>query len=261
MSDEIGRLCARSARVRGTTDIGRDITVVLSFRLQLSTMARASAAYLKALAIVSSLTAVILLVFFITPYLIEHNYPAAAPVAAAIVWVKETIEHALASFAFIGAVILLGVLVACDICACRATPPGLIALEAGTSTPTLTPHAAGEAAHQPAGAVVARLPVTTKLLLMASFIYFIIWQALRKGIVSPEQPFLENLGFTMKYILDGLPLVCDVYLVWGLAGLVRLYKQRRSRAAAAVQADLVTPPRVEVLFDDAASVEVKEEKA
>ncbi|KAF7366264.1 hypothetical protein MSAN_00882600 [Mycena sanguinolenta] len=229
-------------------------------------MARLSAAvnaYRKALAIVSSLTTVILLVFFITPYLIEHHYPAAAPVAAAIIWVKDAIEHMLASLAAFMALILLIILVKFDVCGCRTTPSGPVALEEGTVT-TPTPHAVGGTAHQFTSTVVARLPVTTKLLLIVSFIYFATWHVLRRtDIVSSERPFPENLGAALLYFCRGLTVPELVFWVWFIAEVrknVRKELKKRRSAAATVQADSPVAQPAKVPFDEADSVDVKEKE-
>ncbi|KAJ6449769.1 hypothetical protein C8R45DRAFT_1044403 [Mycena sanguinolenta] len=232
-------------------------------------MARASAAAnasLKAIAIVSSLTTVVFLVFFITPYLIERHYPAAAPIAAAVVWVKGAIEHMLASLASYTAFILLLSLVIHNVCGYRATPPGPLALEEGTAAAsTPTPCAPAERVDKLC-CTISKLPITTKLFLSVSFIYFTTWHIFRRTeIVSSERSFFENLGSALLYLCHGLTVPQLVFWVWFVRKVVRSVRKelekRRSAAVAARQADSLTAPRVEVLFDDAAFVEVKEEKA
>ncbi|KAJ7232457.1 hypothetical protein B0H12DRAFT_1239654 [Mycena haematopus] len=220
-------------------------------------MARVSTvrAYLLALVIVFSLTSSIILVFFLAPYLIERYYPAAAPIAAAIVWLRDAIDHGLATMTFLLIPVLLGAL-AYDAhiwltrrrTARRATP-GTVALEGGTATPMLT---SSHAAQQPTGTVAS------KLLSLLSFTYFLMWHLFRTGIVSLERPFLENLGSALMYLLSGMPVVITVF--W-ICVFVDLLHKRRSAATAAQANTLPAGPLVEVLFDDAASNGDSEEKA
>ncbi|KAJ7233605.1 hypothetical protein B0H12DRAFT_1239289 [Mycena haematopus] len=141
-------------------------------------MARVSTvrAHLLALAIVFSLTSSIILVFFLAPYIIERYYPAAAPVAAAIVWIRDAIDHGLATMMFLLIPVLLGAL-AYDThiwltrrrTARRATP-GTVALEGGTATPMLT---SSHATQQPTAPSLPNSSPSS---------HFLMWHLFRTGI-------------------------------------------------------------------------------
>ncbi|KAJ7233603.1 hypothetical protein B0H12DRAFT_1143604 [Mycena haematopus] len=190
-------------------------------------------------------------------YLLARYYPAAAPIASAIVWIRDAIDHGLATLTFLLIPVLLAAL-AYDAHiwltrrhTVRRATPGTVALEEGTATPTrmLT---SSRASQQPTGTVASKL---SSLIFLT---YFLMWHLFRTGIVSLERPFLENLGSALMYLLIGMPVVSTVFLVCELAVMLQ---KRRSAAAAARAITLPAGPLVEVLFDDAASNGESGEKA
>jgi len=214
----------------------------------------------------------ITLFLFFAPVFIEAYYPEAAPLAAAFVWVTDSLGRGLSAasfFTIIGTLVLLvrdirrrltGATPAQTSAASVATPAEL---EAGIAAN------ASEASSSQAPSFPAP-PETTliqKLVTLTVFTYFLVRQCYRDDVMSLERPVLDNAVAALLYIFHGLEVLFALFLVLCLwTGL------KRSRSSSAAGADAtpptaaaqpeVQPPAVEVLFDEGAKEEyVEREKA
>ncbi|KAJ6568909.1 hypothetical protein B0H19DRAFT_1134201 [Mycena capillaripes] len=212
-------------------------------------------AYVKGCAIAFLGTIFLLL----TPVLIERHYPEAAPVAAAFVWVTDSIACGLSSLIFLLASVLFVSLIIdarkgiASLCGARPAI-GPISLEEGTAEPAAPTPPTGADAVAPAPAA-SEPGVFRKLLSLACFISFLTSQFSRVDIVSLQRPVLENLVFVALYLLRG----CEVLFAGFLVLLFVAYlKLKSTNAETAVQTP--TLPVVSAQGIAAEVADTKEEK-
>ncbi|KAJ7746018.1 hypothetical protein B0H16DRAFT_1557475 [Mycena metata] len=208
------------------------------------------------------------LFLFFAPVFIEAYYPEAAPVAAAFIWVTDSLGRALSAAAFFTIIVTLVLLVR-DLrrWLTGATP----AQTASVATPAeLEAGVAADASEAdtnpslPNSSSVPEPTLTQKLVTLAVFTYFLVRQCYKDEVMSLERPALDNALAALLYIFHGLEVLFAMFLVLCLwTGL----KRSRSASAAGADATLPTvaeaqPPAVEVLFDEGGKEEyVETEKA
>ncbi|KAJ7159676.1 hypothetical protein C8R46DRAFT_372829 [Mycena filopes] len=187
------------------------------------------------------------LVAFFAPLLTEVYYPAAAPVATALVWFTDAIGRGIAAAAFFSLLATLALFVR-DI---RRRITG------ASAAPTPTP-AALEAATTDSDTPTSEPSLTQKLLSTVLMSCFLVRQCLRDDVLSRERPLLENALSALVYLFHGLEVLFALFLL--LVCLVVVF--RRSAAgvadADAVPAATTQPEAVEVLFDDGANGDEEE---
>ncbi|KAJ7870829.1 hypothetical protein B0H14DRAFT_2725502 [Mycena olivaceomarginata] len=194
-------------------------------------------AYAKGYAIFFS---IILLLFF-APLFIELYYPAAAPVAAAFVWVTDNLDRAFTAGSLIIVLTTLTML-AGDArrwfarIRARRTPAGPVALEDGVAPPPAPVPTVTSTA-------TATDPAPPPLLSLGSSTFFVARALATHDLVALDRPALENIGAVLLYVLRGCEVLFAAFLglvVWAWEGEARETQpmQVRVEVEVAVREDI-----------------------
>jgi hypothetical protein len=207
----------------------------------------------------------VLLFLLFAPLFIELYYPAAAPVAAACVWITDNLDRAFTAGSLIIVFTTL-IILAGDArrwfarVRARRTPAGPVALEDGVApppapAPTVTSTATATDPAPPPVAVKASL--SAKLLSLVSSTFFVARALATHDLVALDRPALENIGAVLLYVLRGCEVLFAAFL-----GLVVWAWVRKSRDTAEEgEARETQPMQVRVEVEVAVREDIDEKSA